>query len=127
MPATEIMSVLHLSVKQLREYEVEFAKSTLDIASLSHEDKCKLWDKLVEDILTHPKNYTSKDREMVGKTLDKLVDRSETKNINVELTGDQYANIEREAKRRNTDEGYSTGEGEVQGQPAILPQDIRKN
>ena len=127
LSANEIMSVLHLSVKQLREYEIEFAKGNgkLDITQYTHEEKCLLWDKLVADILNHPKNYTSKDREMVGKALGLLVEKTENKNLNIVVTGDQYADIEREAKRRNTEEGYTTGEGEVQRQPDLLPQEIR--
>ncbi len=124
----EFMHLNHVSITQMSAYEDEFDKGNggLDITQLSHEDKCKLWDKLVADILTHPKHYTSKDREMVGKALGLLVEKTENKNINIDLTGDQYADIEREAKRRNLEEGFS-GEGEMQGQPDLLSQEIRQS
>jgi hypothetical protein len=99
--------------------------SVAKLEGLDGESVVQQFVKLMGQLALDP-TRPAKDRELFAKMAGLLIDRSEQK-VTLELTGDDYANIEREARRRNLEEGYSIGEGKMQGQPDLLPQEIRKN
>jgi len=55
----------------------------------------------------------------------RLVEKSE--NINIDITADDLARTEANARQRNADEGYALGEGTEPGQLPVFSPEVREN
>lgn len=73
------------------------------IEGLSIDEKIKIFDKMLFDLVQNPKT-PSKDRELFAKRYGLLIDKSI--NITVDITADEYARIRNEARRELEAEGF---------------------
>jgi len=115
----ELRKELSVNVTQLR----ELISRVQEELSLLHDSVAylKSQNKLVDEGIVRSCEKGNAQSQKLFKQLTGWTEKVEIKHG---LTADEYARIEQEARRLNREQGYSLGEGEVQGQPALLPEKL---
>lgn len=118
-----------ISVPTLNKIDTERGKKprfdTPNIDDLPIDDKIKLFDSLLFQLIQDPKT-PSKTLELFAKRYGLLVDKSETK-VNIVFNADEYARIDAEAERRSRDFREQNRTLGLQEKPLLLPSEIRED
>jgi hypothetical protein len=97
---------------------------TLVIDDLPIEEKVKIFDSLLFQLVQDPKT-PSKDRELFAKRYGLLVDKSI--NVEVKIGADELFRARNAARRELEAQGITVaGSGKIRPEPPLLSQDIRK-
>lgn len=120
-PKTRVALAKKLGISVPTTYIWEKAQGNghVDIENLTIEEKIKIFDKMLFDLIQNPKT-PSKDRELFAKRYGLIMDK--TLNIEVKVDADEYTRLRNEARRELEAEGFlDKGAGKVRPEPLILP------